>query len=527
MSETSAPRGRKSQAVNDGQIILLPAPRTTGSLPMPRSDATKAPKVAPDSLLSITRRQREQRAAETARSTLGLLATGRRSASRPIARSPLLDALVSLTEYRPRVSRRLSAHGLVLTLACVLALNGGFPLHHNTQASDAPGVPLDSEESADNFQRVVIPMSATRIKSVGGLDRDEVVVDVGPALIKPAPQRGPAFVANHIVKSNETLGAIADRYAVSVDSLVAANGLSDMLVIGASLRIPRVSGVPHTVGEHETLTDIAARYGVAPEAIMTYPPNNLDRGQALIAGREIFVPGAALGGVSALSARGDEGFAALRAQAAALVRDDRTNLRSGPGTNYDRITKVNAGAQLLLLGRHDDWVKVQQDDGKPAWVSREVVTVDPEVYAALEETTDFPPPPPPPPIWVWPTWGDLTSGFGRRNMSVGAFHNGIDIANRRGTEIVAARSGTVIEAGWCSGYGYCVKMSHDGDYRTEYGHMMSRPVVVSGQYVEAGELIGYMGSTYDRSGGGFSTGNHLHFTVKRDGAAVNPLKYLP
>jgi len=45
--------------------------------------------------------------------------------------------------------------------------------------------------------------------------------------------------------------------------------------------------------------------------------------------------------------------------------------------------------------------------------------------------------------------------------------------------------------------------------------------------VDAGDLIGYMGSTFDRSGGGYSTGVHLHFTVKINGKAVNPLKFLP
>jgi murein DD-endopeptidase MepM/ murein hydrolase activator NlpD len=72
-----------------------------------------------------------------------------------------------------------------------------------------------------------------------------------------------------------------------------------------------------------------------------------------------------------------------------------------------------------------------------------------------------------------------------------------------------------------------VKINHGGGVTTIYGHMLKRPSVSAGEYVEAGDTIGLMGSTYDRAGGGYSTGVHLHFTVKIDGKAVNPMKYLP
>ena len=83
------------------------------------------------------------------------------------------------------------------------------------------------------------------------------------------------------------------------------------------------------------------------------------------------------------------------------------------------------------------------------------------------------------------------------------------------------------EAGWCSGFGYCVKIDHGDGVTSIYGHMIKKPPVRAGDQVEVGDLIGYMGSTYDRSGGGYSTGVHLHFTVKVNGKAVNPLKFLP
>ncbi len=128
---------------------------------------------------------------------------------------------------------------------------------------------------------------------------------------------------------------------------------------------------------------------------------------------------------------------------------------------------------------------------------------------------------------MWPTFGVITSGFGLRDMVVGHFHNGVDIANAQATPIGAARDGVVTEAGWCAGYGYCVKISHAGGFSTEYGHLAAPPLVKAGQTVQAGTVIGLMGTTYDAAHGGFSTGVHLHFTLRLDGTAIDPLLYLP
>jgi murein DD-endopeptidase MepM/ murein hydrolase activator NlpD len=129
--------------------------------------------------------------------------------------------------------------------------------------------------------------------------------------------------------------------------------------------------------------------------------------------------------------------------------------------------------------------------------------------------------------WMWPSFGSLSSLFGLRDFFVGRFHNGIDIANVEGTPIGAAWDGVVVEAGWCSGYGYCVKLRHRDGFSTEYGHLAEQPPVKVGQSVKAGAIIGVMGTTYDSAHGGYSTGVHLHFTVKRWGEAVDPLLYLP
>lgn len=133
------------------------------------------------------------------------------------------------------------------------------------------------------------------------------------------------------------------------------------------------------------------------------------------------------------------------------------------------------------------------------------------------------------PTWLptgtfrWPCSGNITSPFGYRHLSysyASTFHKGIDIANRYGTAIFAADGGTVIYAGWMSGYGYLVQIDHGNGYKTYYGHNSSLLVSV-GQHVYKGQQIARMGST------GNSTGNHCHFEVRYNGVARNPMNYLP
>jgi len=124
---------------------------------------------------------------------------------------------------------------------------------------------------------------------------------------------------------------------------------------------------------------------------------------------------------------------------------------------------------------------------------------------------------------VWPTRGDFTSGFGWRKNPLGQrwrFHSGVDIAERRGTPIFAVGDGTVLRALYNEGYGRMIEIDHGFGITTVYAHCHILRVR-EGQRVEAGDLIGTMGST------GRVTGPHLHFEVRLEGHAVNPLDYLP
>jgi murein DD-endopeptidase MepM/ murein hydrolase activator NlpD len=117
---------------------------------------------------------------------------------------------------------------------------------------------------------------------------------------------------------------------------------------------------------------------------------------------------------------------------------------------------------------------------------------------------------------IWPVNGPVTSGFG---MRWGRMHEGIDIAVPTGTPVWAAAAGTVIYSGWLGGYGNLVVVDHGNGLATAYAHNSALLVAV-GQVVAQCDTIALAGST------GHSSGPHVHFEVRVNGVAVDPLLYL-
>lgn len=134
--------------------------------------------------------------------------------------------------------------------------------------------------------------------------------------------------------------------------------------------------------------------------------------------------------------------------------------------------------------------------------------------------------------WPVPGHSGISSYYGSRSID---WHKGIDISDGgiMGAPVVASKSGIVVSCdnrcthNWgksygcgCGGnYGNYVTLSHDGTYSTLYGHMTTI-TVSAGQYVEQGEVIGYVGTT------GWSTGAHLHFEVRVNGSCVDPMGFV-
>jgi murein DD-endopeptidase MepM/ murein hydrolase activator NlpD len=118
----------------------------------------------------------------------------------------------------------------------------------------------------------------------------------------------------------------------------------------------------------------------------------------------------------------------------------------------------------------------------------------------------------------WPTRaGRLTSGFGPRN---GTFHDGIDIAAPEGTPVYAARGGRVIYSDQIPGYGNIVILEHADGFSTVYAHNQTNEVA-QGEVVRQGEEVSRVGQT------GRTTGPNLHFEVRVQNVARNPLFFLP
>lgn len=129
-------------------------------------------------------------------------------------------------------------------------------------------------------------------------------------------------------------------------------------------------------------------------------------------------------------------------------------------------------------------------------------------------------PPPPDEVYdtlLMPTYGTVNSGFGPRN---GSFHDGIDIGAPEGTPIVAVEGGEVVYSDKLRGYGNMVILRHAGGVVSVYAHNQIN-LVREGQHVTRGEVIAKVGSS------GRVTGPHLHFEIRKNNTAQNPLLFLP
>jgi murein DD-endopeptidase MepM/ murein hydrolase activator NlpD len=170
--------------------------------------------------------------------------------------------------------------------------------------------------------------------------------------------------------------------------------------------------------------------------------------------------------------------------------------------------------QLELLAQVE--VEITEFEGELTGLEREEASIRSKIRAASQPTGTKPG------QLTRPVPGRIESTFGPRVHPIYGtvkMHNGVDMHGSTGDPIHAGADGTVILAGAKGGYGNTVVIDHGGGMVTLYAHQSSLAVSV-GQKVEAGQTIGYVGST------GVSTGSHLHFEVRINGAPVDPMSYL-
>jgi murein DD-endopeptidase MepM/ murein hydrolase activator NlpD len=263
------------------------------------------------------------------------------------------------------------------------------------------------------------------------------------------------------------------------------------------------------VGAGQTLWAIAQRYGVTVEALRAV--NDLTKTSLLDIGQRLLIPGRAFGAVPPAPVPAPTAAVPSPSghRLSVIVGDGETlwDLAQTYGVSVDAIVETNAlsngdlihpGQRLLIPRRAAEGL------------TRSAVSRKARSAVSLAS------------VFVWPTRGRVTSGFGfRRHPVFGTeeMHTGIDIGAPLGTPVVSARAGRVVTAGWEGGYGKLVVVDHGDGLTTAYSHL-SQIAVQVGQILEPGDVIGQVGNT------GFSTGPHLLFEIRIHGRPLNPLKYL-
>jgi murein DD-endopeptidase MepM/ murein hydrolase activator NlpD len=273
--------------------------------------------------------------------------------------------------------------------------------------------------------------------------------------------------SSYVVQAGDTLLTVALEVGVDVGDLpcaiTPAFDHSQPLVIGDLLEVPPAGWRCHQVGTDESLTQIAARYGLDPSEIIDMPWNQLDASalgeKPLAEGRYVRVP-------PPLGEGADGGFLNFMLDQPLSV---------SPMTAY-AIGGTKPRVNPMIGPLPEDWP-----------------------YGSGN--------------FMWPVYGWLSQGYR-------GDHRAVDIAAPPGTFVTAADRGVVMRAGWNDqGYGTFVVIDHNIDYITLYAHL-TELFVQEGDVVAQGQIIGTIGST------GNSTGPHLHFEIRDFGRRMNPLDLL-
>jgi murein DD-endopeptidase MepM/ murein hydrolase activator NlpD len=340
-------------------------------------------------------------------------------------------------------------------------------------ASTATDAPIQNSQSIDLLQADIQPDPN---QSIGGAD---IAIVDGTALASnqsplslqdhDAPQRpGSDQISVYVVRSGDSLSQIADMFNVSVNTIMWTNNLDTKTVHeGQVLVILPVSGVQYVVQKGDTVESIAAAHKGDAGEIRSY--NNIQGDGALAVGSTVIIPDGENGKTQA----------PVLAESSSKPSAQASSSKS-PSSSAKTTTSKSSSLPASAIG------------------SQHAVAIQAAAGAA-GDTTGY---------YMRPLKG------GVKTQGIHGY-NAVDIGTPVGTTIYAAASGDVIvskDSGWNGGYGNYVVISHPNGTQTLYAHLSST-IVVAGQHVVQGQVLGYSGST------GESTGPHLHFEVR---GAVNP-----
>jgi murein DD-endopeptidase MepM/ murein hydrolase activator NlpD len=322
------------------------------------------------------------------------------------------------------------------------------------------------------------------------------------------PSATPAPVEQYVVQAGDTLYHIARDHQVGIDDLIAWNDLDgtlirpgQLLALGPRHDAPPPAPLVVTIQPGQTLWQLARQHETSVAAIAA--ANRLDPNATLRIGQTITIPGR----------YGMPGPAFAGATVPDVGGPAPASVVVAPGDSLWQIARrhdTTVNALMALNGLRNDRLQVGQSlrvvPGSDLGVARAAAAAPRPEGAAVG--------------MVWPLVGEITSRFGYRRLRIAGtnMHYGLDIDGNTGDPIRSATAGTVTFAGWRGGFGQLVIITHGS---TEYFYAHASALLVSeGQSVEPGQVIARVGAT------GNVTGPHLHFEIRVDGVAVDPLPIL-
>ena len=328
--------------------------------------------------------------------------------------------------------------------------------------------PLSTEVADNTDGSPVTTPDGTAL--VTGVDFDPSLTpgtsDAADTIINsPSDSASNSSISTYTVQSGDSPNKIAEKFGVSVNTILWANNITDRSTIkeGTKLVILPVSGIQHTVRSGETLSSLAKKYGGNAADIAQF--NGLSSDGALQVGSTIIIPGGEIS-TSGISGTSSKTSTHKTGSAVTLETPVKSTVEHSGGMNYSDASgnPYRGGGGAALAG----------------------FFTNPLPGAILTQG-----------LHGW---------------------DAVDLGAHTGTPILAAANGTVILSrmgGWNGGYGNYVILDNGHGVETLYAHM-SDTKAETGSSVSAGQLIGYVGSTGD------ATGPHLHFEVR---GAQNPFSY--
>lgn len=356
---------------------------------------------------------------------------------------------------------------LALTVVCLL----GFLSASSTAAQT---------NSASYMERATAQNATATLAAMTGDVKSNTLSELQ---INTNPNAKVTFIASHQVSEGETLESLSTLYNINTEIIAFNNNLDPAatLEVGRNIYVPATNAYIHYADKATTKAEISRIYKVSEADLDEYNPGLTSE---IEQGKLVFVP---VEDINLIKQYKQEEENRIKEEAAKKAAEEQAKIAAA-----QRAAAAQAYAQ-------------QQRQTALSTVSYSVTTNVPKVENTAGTT------------FIWPT--------DTRNISCGWYcyggHTAIDLPERGNPPIYASAGGYVSQVVYSGvGYGNHIMITHANGYVTLYAHLSSIGVSV-GQYVDQGQVIGRMGTT------GNSTGEHLHFEVRKNGTILHPLSVLP